>query len=116
MHLCKIIVRKIIGKVDESETDKVPVSDNAISWCGCDMSHDAEDVLSGILKNTNFALQVDEQTDIINKAQLLAFVRFKNEGEIMENLYIVYYILCYVFICLRSFQKLDYRSIITKLL
>jgi hypothetical protein len=49
------------------------------------MSHDIEDVLSEILKNTNFALQVDESTDVTGKAQLLAFVRFENIGEIMEN-------------------------------
>jgi hypothetical protein len=48
------------------------------------MSHDVEDVLSEILKNTSFAFQVDESTDITNKAQRLAFERFENEGEIME--------------------------------
>jgi hypothetical protein len=48
------------------------------------MSHDVEDVLSEMLKNTSFAFQVDESTDITNKAQLLAFERFENEGEIME--------------------------------
>ncbi len=36
-------------------------------------------------KSLRFALQVDETTDITGKAQLLAFVRFENEGEIMEN-------------------------------
>jgi hypothetical protein len=50
-----------------------------------DMSHDIEDVLSEILKNTNFALQVDESTDITSKAQHLTFVRFGNKGAIMEN-------------------------------
>jgi hypothetical protein len=47
------------------------------------MSHDADDVLPEILKNTNFASQEDGSTDI-NKSHLLVFVRFKNEGEIME--------------------------------
>jgi hypothetical protein len=49
------------------------------------MSHYIEDVLSEILKNTNFALQVDESANITSKAQLLAFVRFENKGETMEN-------------------------------
>jgi hypothetical protein len=31
MPACKIIVRTMIGKEAESEIDKVPVSDNAIS-------------------------------------------------------------------------------------
>ncbi len=42
-------------------------------------------VLSEILQNNNFALHVDESIDIIGKADLLAFVRFENEGEILEN-------------------------------
>jgi hypothetical protein len=50
-----------------------------------DMSDGIEDILSEILKNINFALQFDESTDITNKAQLLAFVRFENEGEILDN-------------------------------
>jgi hypothetical protein len=48
-----------------------------------DMSRDVEDVLYEILKNSNFALQVNESTDITNRAQLLAFVGFENEGEII---------------------------------
>jgi hypothetical protein len=39
-----------------------------------DVSHDAENVLSQILKNTDFALQVEETTDITNEFQLLALV------------------------------------------
>jgi hypothetical protein len=41
---------------------RVPVSDNAISRSVDDMSHDIEDVLSEILKNINFAVQVDKST------------------------------------------------------
>jgi hypothetical protein len=84
MPACKIIVRTVIGKEAEIEIDEVPVSDNTFSGRVGDMSHDFEDVLSEMLKNTNFALQVDESADITNKAQLLAFVRFENEGEIMD--------------------------------
>jgi hypothetical protein len=36
------------------------------------------------VKNTDFALQVDESTDMTNKTQLLAFVLFENEGEIVK--------------------------------
>ncbi len=48
-----------------------------------DLSNNISGILSEILQNNNFALQVDETTDITGKAQLLAFVRFENEGEIM---------------------------------
>jgi hypothetical protein len=50
MPPCKIVVRTVIGKEGESGIDKVPVSDNTISRCVDDMSHDDEDVLSEILK------------------------------------------------------------------
>jgi hypothetical protein len=76
MPACKIIVKKMIGKEAESEIDKVPVSNNTISRHVDDMSHDTEDVLSETLKNTNFALRVDESMDVTSKAQLLALVRF----------------------------------------
>jgi hypothetical protein len=82
--------RTTIGKEAENEIDKVPVSDNTISRRMDVTSHDAEDVSNKTLKNTNYALQVDESTDITNKAELLAFVRFVNEGEIMENLLLLY--------------------------
>jgi hypothetical protein len=47
-------------------------------------SHDVGDEMTAILRNTNVALQIDQSTDITNKAELQAFVRFENEGEIME--------------------------------
>jgi pantoate kinase len=75
MPACKVSVRTVIGKEAESETDKVAVSDNTTTSRRVDdMSHEIEDVLSEILKNPNFALHIDESTDITNKARLLVFV------------------------------------------
>lgn len=85
MPACKIIVRTMLGKEAENVVDKIPISDNTISRRINDMSHDIDDTLSGILRCGNFALQVDESTDITSKAQLLAFVRFEHDGAIMEN-------------------------------
>ncbi len=50
-----------------------------------DLSNNISGILFETLQNNNFALQVGESIDITGKAQLLAFVRFENEGEIMEN-------------------------------
>jgi hypothetical protein len=75
MPASKITVKTMIGKEAETATDKVYVSDSTISRRVDDTSHDAEYVLSEILRNTNFAVQVDKTTDITNKAQLSAFVR-----------------------------------------
>jgi hypothetical protein len=81
----KIILKIMIGKEAGSKIDEVPVSNNTISRRVDDMSHDFEDLLSEILKNTNFAPQVDKSTGITSNAQLLAFVLFENKGEIMED-------------------------------
>jgi hypothetical protein len=83
MLACKIIVRTMIGNEAESEIDEVFLSDNTVSRRVGDMSHGAENILSEILKYTNFALQVDESTDITYRVQMLAFVRFGNDGGIM---------------------------------
>jgi hypothetical protein len=50
MPACKIIMRTMIGKVAESEIDKVTVSDNTVSRRVDNISHDVEDVLCKILK------------------------------------------------------------------
>ncbi len=85
MPACKIIVRTMVCEEAESELSKVPVSDNTVSRCVDDLSNNIPGVLSEILQNNNFTFQVDESTDVTGKAQLQAFVQFKNEGEIMEN-------------------------------
>ncbi len=85
MGACKIIARTMLGEEAKSELTKVPVSHNTISRRVDDLSNNISGILSEILQNNNFALQVDELTDITSKAQLLAFVRFENEGEIMEH-------------------------------
>ncbi len=75
----------MVGEETESELSKVPVSGNTISRCVDGLSNNIPGILSEILQNNNFALQVDESTDITGKAQLLAFIQSENEGEIMEN-------------------------------
>ncbi len=72
----------MLGEEAESELHNGPVSDNTGSRHVDDLSNNISGILSEILQNNNFALQVDESTDII---QLLAFERFENEGEIMET-------------------------------
>ncbi len=88
MPACKITMRTILGEEAESELSKVPVSDNTISRRVDDLSN-ISGILSEILQNNNFALQVDESTDIPGKAELMAFVLFENEGEIMENYFLL---------------------------
>jgi hypothetical protein len=56
IRACKITAKTVTGKVAESEIDKVPVSDHNISSRVDDVSHEVEELLCEILKNTNFAL------------------------------------------------------------
>ncbi len=62
MPACKIIVRTMLGEEAECEVSKVPVSDNTISRRVDDLSNNISGILSEILQNNNFALQVDETT------------------------------------------------------
>ena len=52
------------------------------------MAHDSEEVLCDKLKNSSFSIQVDESTDLTNNCHVVAFVRFVNEGEIQENIFL----------------------------
>jgi hypothetical protein len=51
------------------------------------MSYDADEVLRDKLKNNSFSIQVDESTDFTNKSNIVAFVRFVNDGEIQNNFF-----------------------------
>ena len=51
-----------------------------------EMSSDIEKNVNGNkLQSSDFVLQVDWSTDIINRAQLMAFVRFINKNEIVNQ-------------------------------
>ncbi|GFX47967.1 zinc finger BED domain-containing protein 5 [Trichonephila clavipes] len=50
-----------------------------------DMSENIEQSTAKTLANSNFALQVDETTDITGNAQLIAFVRFIHENDIINQ-------------------------------
>lgn len=90
--LAKVIAAEImIGPEAAEKFKKIPLSHQTISRRIGDMSED----IHGQLKNhfsgnaENFvklwALQIDESTDISNKAQLLAFLRIVKDGKIVEE-------------------------------
>ena len=51
------------------------------------MSNDIEANVIDKLKCREFAFQADESTDISGKAQLLAFIRYIDDGEIIEQFF-----------------------------
>ena len=65
---------------------KILLSDNTVRKRIMEMSSDIhKNVIGNKLQCSDFALQVDESTDITYKAQLLAFFRFINKDEIANQ-------------------------------
>ena len=60
---------------------KIPLSNDTVCRLILEMSSDiAKNVCINKLQCSDFTLQVDESTDIANKAQLIAFIRLINEN------------------------------------
>ena len=83
---CCKIVNIMFGEKYEQEVLKIPVSDNTISRRISDMSQDVESqVIASIKEAKCFAIQLHESTDITGKAQLLTFIRFVCNEDIIEQ-------------------------------
>ncbi|GFU34243.1 SCAN domain-containing protein 3 [Nephila pilipes] len=83
---CMEIVRLMLGPNEVKEVNKVSLSADTVKRRIHDMS---SDILGALIKKLlsaeKFALQIDETTDIKNKAQLIAIVRFVDEDFIKEH-------------------------------
>ncbi|XP_075472991.1 protein FAM200B [Ascaphus truei] len=65
----------------------IPLSRDTVKRRIIDLSKDIEiQLLMQIQQSVKFAIQLDESTDIGNMAQLLVFVRYCYEGEILEEM------------------------------
>lgn len=83
---CKKIVETMLGNEAAMKISKVPLSNNTVHRRIVEMSSDIErNVCSNKLQYSNFALQIDESTDITNQAQLLAFIRFIDDDQIVNQ-------------------------------
>lgn len=58
----------------------------------CNISQDLEDQLLEKLKDTRFALQVDEATDSSKDCLLIAYVHYETSGTLNEDLLFVKYV------------------------
>ena len=72
---------------------EIPLSNNTVSRID-EVSNDIKAQLLEILKQTYFAIQLDESTDIAGQAQLLVYVRYCWGGEMMEDLMFCYEMQC----------------------
>ncbi|GFU10156.1 SCAN domain-containing protein 3 [Trichonephila clavipes] len=82
---CHKIVKTMIGGSADIDICKIPLSNDTIHRRIKDMSENIEQNTAKTLANSNFALQVDERTDITGNAQLIAFVRFIHENDIINQ-------------------------------
>ncbi|XP_014790267.1 protein ZBED8 [Octopus bimaculoides] len=84
--VCKKVISTMLGNQAANEISKIPLSNDTVHRRNLEMSSDIEkNVCSNKFKYSPFALQVDESTDITNKAQLLAFIRFIHEDQIVNQ-------------------------------
>ena len=81
------LARIMLGEDAAKILGSVPLSNNTIQRRIQDMGSDCKDQLIEDLKKSDFALQLDESTDIANQAQLLVYVRYLNsKNEISEEM------------------------------
>ncbi|GFU41617.1 zinc finger MYM-type protein 6 [Trichonephila clavipes] len=85
LSACRKIVKTMFGGSADIDICKIPLSNDRIHRRIKDMSEIIEQNTAKTLANSNFALQVDETTDITGNAQLIAFVRFIHENDIINQ-------------------------------
>uniref|UniRef100_A0A0L8I2A7 Uncharacterized protein n=1 Tax=Octopus bimaculoides TaxID=37653 RepID=A0A0L8I2A7_OCTBM len=84
---CRKMVKTMLGDEAKQEISKILISNNTIHRRIMDLSADIEETVQNKLQNSEFALQVDESTDISNKAQLLTFIHFIDGNQIRNQFF-----------------------------
>ncbi|XP_013791861.1 protein ZBED8-like [Limulus polyphemus] len=83
---CQKIVSTMLGNEAAMKISKIPLSNDTVNKRILEMSSDIEkNVCGNKLQCSDFAQQVDESTDITNKAQLIAFIHFIYENQITNQ-------------------------------
>ncbi|XP_075234145.1 protein FAM200B-like [Lycorma delicatula] len=85
LPVCRKIVKTMIGGSADIEISKIPLSNDTIHRRIKDLSENIEQNTAKTLANSNFAIQIDETTDITGNSQLIAFVRFIHENDIINQ-------------------------------
>lgn len=82
----KEMVGVVIGEKAAKQLNAISLSDNTVKRRIDDMAADMlKQLLSRIQESSFYALRIDESTDIAGRSNLLAFVRYKYEGDIQED-------------------------------
>ena len=77
---------EVLGPEAANKLQAIPISNDSVKRRIMDMAVDVEEqVIEQVKKWKYFAMQLDESTDWSNCANLVRFVRYENEGSIMEE-------------------------------
>lgn len=82
----KDMVREVIGDKESDKLGEIPLSARSITRRILEMGKNIAEQLYANLACEEFALQIDESTDVSNKALLLIFVRYKHGDDFLEDL------------------------------
>jgi hypothetical protein len=83
---CKQIVKSVLGEAAEREISNVPLSNGTVSRRIEDMSSDIQkQVAEKLYDGKKCSIQLDESTDIIQKFQLLSYIRFLCGDSVFEQ-------------------------------
>ena len=83
----KDICRELLGEAAVKKVAQVPLSASTVTRRIEDIAEDTEtQLLERIKKSPWFAIQVDESTDIDNKAILLVYVRYLYQEDAHEDM------------------------------
>lgn len=80
------MVSTMIGEKEAETLKTIPLSNNTVARRISDISEDVCDQLLEKLKGKDFAIQVDEATDIHRDAHLIGYVRFVDKTILREEL------------------------------
>lgn len=83
----KAIVKEMLGEQAAAKVGTVALSANTVRRRVMDLGEDIENQLKdGVLASPMFAIQIDESTDVSNKAILLVFVRYRGDESMVEDM------------------------------
>lgn len=81
IEMCEIMVNASAA----NKLKLIPLSNDTVSRRIQDMAEDVKNQLVGRLSKTKFSIQLDESTDNASCAQLLVYVRYSWEGDVIED-------------------------------
>ena len=85
--VAEVMTRLMCGGEQANKLELIPLSNDTITRRIKDMSIDIkQQLIARVHKSVNFAIQLDEKTDISSNAQLMVYVRYQGSQDIEEDI------------------------------